>query len=494
MKEMVKQNKKNFLVLLLIAGLVSIPLMTDYVIIGNNTVSSLVRIENIYSSLGRVFPIRLGVLEDSPYGYSASVFQADIFYLIPVLFRLIGTGCGNAFKLTLLLFNILTAFTAFFSFRKCLGGDRPGLTAAMLYTWCPYRITSLYTSGNLSEVFAWTFVPIVILGLWELYGEQDSKCEAGTSRKTGSWTTLTWGFSLISLSSTVFLFVMTTMSVLLFIIMWRKSLRKSTLMEIAKTVASVTCINAWFLIPMLLRLRDPKAVGLMLTENIRGLGLFFLQYLTVFDYAGQNTPLWADGMNHSLAYGPGAAVTILFFVSLYLLFIGMSHQESTVPDTKKKSGIQFHTAVICAGIIFMILSTNSFPWDIFEDKNMFFSIILAMMENPTRWGIAADVCLIIIACGVLVRLGVLYGEKVQAWTLLATAAVHFGTTQFLLGKIMTNCSIARDETIDALANTEFPVIYSESLFWRLCEIASLVSVLLCIALWLMRRKESVKKI
>lgn len=125
---------------------------------------------------------------------------------------------------------------------------------------------------------------------------------------------------------------------------------------------------------------------------------------------------------------------------------------------------------------------------------MFFSIMLALMENPARWGIAADVCMIIIACMGLSRLGALHGEKVLTWALLATAAVSFGATQFLLGRIMSDCDIAWNETVETLANTKMPVIYNESLFWRLCEIVSLFSFLLCIAMWFVRRKKDVKKV
>lgn len=494
MRESLRRNKGNFIILLLIAGIVSIPLMTDYVIMGNSTASSLARIENISVNCGKVFPVRVGALGDSPYGYSTSAFQADIFYGIPVLFRLIGMSLGNAFKLTLFLFNILTAFTAFFCFRKCLGNHGLGLAAAMLYTWCPYRITSLYTAGNLSEVFAWTFIPIVILGLWELYGEQDLTLTTDHSDKNKGWITLTWGFSLIALSSTVFLFVTAALSALLFLIMWRKSFQKKILIEIAKTIAGVVCINAWFLIPMLLRMRDPEAVGVMIAKDIRGLGMFFTQYLTVFNFAGNNASIWAGGMCDAPAYEPGAAVTLLVFVCLYLMFTGAERPQDTAESGKIKSGVRFTTAIFWAGIVFMILSTNTFPWDLFQDRNMLFSIILAMMESPARWGIAADICLLLTAFHTISRLGTLYGEKVRSWALLATTAVSFGTTQFLLGHILTGCGIAREQEIEAFGNIELPVIYGESILWRLCEIVSLISVLLCMAVWLMGRRKRVKKV
>lgn len=501
MKEISGQNKKNFIILLLIAFVVSIPLMTDYVLMGDSTASSLAHIENIYKNIGKVFPIRVGTLGATAYGYSAAAFQADVFYIIPAFLRFAGISLGNAFKLTIFLFNILTAFIAFFSFRKCFGSESLGLAAGMLYTWCPYRITSVYTSGNLSEVFGWTFVPVVILGLWELYGDSDKyesdKDDSDRERPGKGWATLTWGFSLIAVSSTVFLFIMAAMSMLLFFIMWRKSFRKSVLIEIIKTIVCVVCVNAWFIIPMLLRMRDPGAVGVMIAEDMRGLGMFFAQYLTVFNFAGNDTLIWADGMQNAPAYGPGAAVTILAFVYLWLIFTGVTSRENKVNITDRNSSkaeVRFQTAVICAGAVFVILSTSTFPWDILQNKNMLFSIVLAMMESPARWGMAADVCMIITACYTIRELTVLYGERVRMWLILAVTAVSFGTTQFLLGNILTTRGFAWDEDIETFGNIELPVIYGESMIWRLCEIVSVISICVCAAMWLIRRRKSVKKV
>jgi len=488
-KNKINDEKRNFIILLLIACVVSVPLMTDYVLMGDSTASSLARIENIYKNVGKVFPIRVGTLGAVPYGYSAAAFQADVFYFVPVLFRLSGIGLKNAFKLTVFIFNIVTAIIAFGSFRRCFDSERLGLASSMLYTWCPYRITSLYISGNLSEVFGWTFIPIIILGLWELYGD-----EGPEGRKSRSHVALIWGFSLISVSSTVFLFVMASMSFLLFFIMWRKSFKKSTIIEVAKTILCVVCINAWFIIPMLLRMRDPNAVGVMIAEDVRGLGMFFAQYLTVFDFGGSDTRIWADGMRNAPAYGPGAAVTALVLVYLWLMFTGAMRGGDSESGSDRKKGVCFRTAVVCAAAVFMLLSTSTFPWDIFENRNMLFSIILALMENPARWGVAADVCLVITACYALKILTALYGEKVQMWILLAVTAVSFGTTQFLLGNILTTRGFAWDKDIGEFGNIELPVIYGESIVWRLCETVSVISVLVCVAIWLIRRRKSVKKV
>lgn len=487
-------DQKNVGFLLLIAFVVSVPLMTDYVLMGDSTASSLARIEAVCRSLGKVFPIRVGTMGADSYGYSMAAFQADVFYLIPALFRFIGVSLGNSFKLAVFIFNILTAFIAFGSFEKIFGDRRLGLVAAMLFTWCPYRITSLYTAGNLSEVFAWTFVPVLFLGIWKLYGEDDG--EGGWK----PWVVLSVGFSLIALSSTVFLFIFSAMAVVFFVLMWRKSFSRKILVQLFKTIICVVTVNAWFLVPMLLRMRDANAVGAMLAGNVQELGMNFAQYLTVFNFAGSSSSLWESGMKGARALEPGAAVTALIFVYLYLLFTGRvqckcsSGKEGVREGGKCISGSSVEMPLLCVCLIGIILSTNTFPWCAFQNRNMLFSIILALMENPARWGIAADVCLIAAACCVLKHLKDIYDEKTQLWIMLLTVAVSFGTTQFLLGNILKTHEFAWDEDIAAFGGIQIPVIYGESMVWRLCEIVSLVSISACAVIWLIRRRKSVKKV
>jgi hypothetical protein len=472
-----KYNETDRSLILLIAAIVSVPLITDYVLLGESTAASLAHIENIYRSLGKVFPVRLGAMSMSPYGYSMAAFQADLFYRIPAVLRLLGVSLGSAFKITLLLFNIITPFIAFGCFENIFGDGKTGMVASMLYTWCPYRITSLYISGNLSAVFAWTFIPVVLLGLWQLY--EGKNTDEGTDN--APWITLTWGFSLLLLSSTVVFFVTACITLFFILLMWKKTLKKYIALQLVITVFCTVVINAWFLFPMLLRMRDSNAVGAMIAQNIQNLGMYILQYFKMFNFGGTSSDFWKNGIKNTVAYEPGAAVSILVLIYLGLWFTG----RMSAAENKKGTGCE--KAVLGAGIAAMILSSGSFPWDIFQNKNMFFSIALALMENPARWGIVADVCLIVTAGYTLVVIRNLYGEKAQLWAIIAVTAVSYGTTQFLTGQILSTENFVKGDDITAFGNIEMPVIYGESIIWRLCEALSVISVAVLFAMWLVKR-------
>ena len=146
------REKRIILYLILIAGVVSVPLMTDYLMTSSSLASELSHIEVISREIGKVFPVRVGSWGSMDYGYSAASFQSNMCYLLPALLRLAGMGLGNAYKWTLFLYHLGTAVTAYVCFTKCFEKRDAGLLASILYTWCPYRLSEIYLVGDVLTV------------------------------------------------------------------------------------------------------------------------------------------------------------------------------------------------------------------------------------------------------------------------------------------------------------------------------------------------------
>lgn len=216
-----EKNKNSIILFLLIAGAVSIPLMNDYVVAGPNISASLSRIETLKNGMGKAFPIRVMPLPTSGFGYGAAGFQADLVLLIPALLRLVGIGVGTSYKIFLFLINLATAVISYTCFRKAFDNKSVGWLGSVLYTWCPYRCSDMYINANISEVVAWIFLPIVLLGLTQLYGKITD------GEENVAWMTLSVGYSLLVLSSTTFFFIAVSASILVALWMGKRScLRK----------------------------------------------------------------------------------------------------------------------------------------------------------------------------------------------------------------------------------------------------------------------------
>ena len=136
--------------LTIIVGVASVPLMTDYVLWGRELQVSLSKIEAIGKNINKMFPYPVVIKpwDSLDYGYEAASLQADIFLVIPVLFRVFGVGLGMSYKLTLLLVNIAVGVISYLCCLRCYKREGIALIGSMLYTWCPYRLNEMYVNGK----------------------------------------------------------------------------------------------------------------------------------------------------------------------------------------------------------------------------------------------------------------------------------------------------------------------------------------------------------
>lgn len=475
-KEKKENGKWTLFGLTLIVCVASVPLMTGYLLEGGDLRASLGRIEAVSQGLGHFFPVRTGICPVPDFGYGAVSFQADVFYLIPAVFRLFGMGLGTAYGLSLFLANLGTALVAFHCFEKCFGRWDIAMAGSMLYTWCPCRLDEVYVNGNLGNIAAWTFLPLILSGIIRLYGMEQEK-----EGYDNLWIPFTWGFSLLAVSSTSIFFVMVGMVVLAVLCMGRRSLRKRTLLVLGRTAVFSLLLNAWFLIPMLLRLRDAANVEMLLSRDFQALGTYFVQYLSVYHWGGRDTSYFENGLAGARAMGPGIAVTALVIFRLWILFTGRYEQ--------KEEKAVFANRMLWLCLVLIFLSSCRFPWDLFEDRNMLCSILLAMLQTPTKWTVPACVCLVAIACVTLWQAAGQETEKRVRILLFAATAASFGTTQFFIGNLLKTGYYIRPEEI-MLNVMSIPLVTQESMVWRMCEIISVLALCGCLAMYILRSRKS----
>lgn len=481
-----KVIQKDIKWLLLIAGVVSVPLLTDYCLGGSDLGATLSQIRVIREGLGKAFPIRLGPLNSMDYGYSSASFQANVFYLIPALLHFFGMDPGSAYKWTLFLFNLATALIADVCFQKCSGRREIGLVSSMLYTWCPYRCSEMYLTGDLGELAAWTFLPLIALGIRFLYRKDGEGKDSGQA-----WVTLAWGFSLVTVSSTVVLSSVAVMTVVFMIVMWRETIQKERILAIGKTVVATVLVNVWFLLPMLLRMRNVYNVAPMMVQDFRGKGIYLSQYLTIFYWGGDGTDFVQNGISGAQAVGPGIAVMALLIFCFWVMF---TKQYQAAKDPTSVYRWHLLRKAMLVGSVLMILSSNLFPWDLAKDRNLLCSVILALLYTPAKLGISTGLCLILSVCLFLAILADNLKEETYKILLLAVVSVSFGTTQFLLGNILTSRYFFRETELAELGGLPFALLTQESPIWRFSEAVSLATIGACVVMCVVRRLRSVKKV
>ena len=481
-KRIIKEDKWF---LLLIAGWASVPLLTDYVIYGSNLSVTLSQIRVIGENIGKLFPVRLDTLPTMDYGYAGTAFQANIFYVIPAVLHILGLGLGSAYKWTVAFFHLMTALIADVCFRKVSGKREAGLIGSMLYTWCLYRCSEVYLTGDLGATAAWTFLPLIVLGLTRLYEESDTE-----RIKSTAWMCLWGGLSLTALSSMVILSAVTVMMLLFFLIMGKATFRKERLLVIGKAFFATLFTCAWFLLPMLLRMTNADIVAPMLVDNFRGKGVYLLQYVSIFNWGGTGTNFVENRLVNAQAIGPGIGVVALLLLEGWAIFVG-KYQESGSEGTQHR--LRLMKRMLVAGLLLMVLSTNAFPWDFLQNRNLLCSIILAMLYTPAKLCAAADLCLVSSACLFLSVLSESLEQKYYKPLLAAVTAGAWGTTQFLLDYILYTGNFVREEGMADAAGLPFTVITQEPVIWRISEAVSLVFLAAFLAWYGVRRWKRVAR-
>ena len=334
-----RNNEQDLLILLLTAGILSIPLLLPHSYgLAEDMYFHLSRIEGIAEGIkAGYFPVRDQLFWLKNYGYGAGYFYADPFLYFPAALRLLGFSPLTAYKIFTVLCTFLSLGT-FYLAARCISGKRAaGLAAAVLFGFCPYRCMSVFYRGAVGEMQAFIFLPLVVLGLYEMF--------CGTSRGWKIFALGFWGILSTHLISLVLTGCITAIYLLLRV---RTVFRdRQILTGLIKAVLVTVLLGAGFLLPMMEQMNGnglnmnilvSAKVGGLTANNIspaRNLLLFFHD--------------WKYEAGYYRSLYPGWMFLLIPLLRLILWF--RNRKLYPAADT-----------MLAAGLILMICSTDIFPW------------------------------------------------------------------------------------------------------------------------------------
>ncbi|WP_156032770.1 hypothetical protein [Prevotella sp. 10(H)] len=186
------------------------------------------------------FPFYIDYAAALKYGYLSRVFYSDVIFLP---FAALGTLIGSyeAYEVMLFTMTVLCGVFMYIAVDKIYKSSYAAFLAGILYTFSVYRFYDIYNRGALGEVFAFTFIPIVFLGLYYII--------KGDYRK---WYIIAAGFSLLIFSHVIST-VLTFISVVIILIFYCKSMIKEPKRIYYLLLAGVVTllITAAFIFPLL---------------------------------------------------------------------------------------------------------------------------------------------------------------------------------------------------------------------------------------------------
>lgn len=115
-----------------------------------------------------MFPVRWSQDLGFNYGYPMFNFYAPLAYYLGAFFNLLGANALLATKLMMALGIILASFSIYL-FTKELFNKKTAAVAALLYVFAPFHAVDAYVRGDVAELWAFVFIPLIFYALYRIY-------------------------------------------------------------------------------------------------------------------------------------------------------------------------------------------------------------------------------------------------------------------------------------------------------------------------------------
>lgn len=289
------------------------------------------------------FPVRIHTEMFRTFGYMSPVFYAETFlYPFALLIRL-GLSPIGCYRLLLLAANFATAGISYYAFSRLCRSRNLGLITAFLYTLSSYRLINLYTRSAVGEVLATIFLPLLLLGMYQLF--------YGDSRR---WITACLAFTGLFQSHMITTELALGFSVLFGLLSIRRLKDRKRLLHLVIAGGTTILLNLWSIIPLLDLMQYPLAL-LGDTRNLAGYSLYAIQ---LFD-TGLNNPS-ADALGRGSIAGEMPYSIGFLLLAGSLLFVALCFRKNQKLPTWHR---QLGSWCLALGALSVYASTIYFPWE-----------------------------------------------------------------------------------------------------------------------------------
>ena len=165
LKEKIK-DKKEIIVIIAVAIVSLFPLYYPGFIYTHDGIIHLFRTQGVYQNIMN-FDIfnRIYYNMINGEGYGWGIFYPPLSAVIPAIFMCFGFSLFTAEKIFLVLASILAGIFAYKLFMDLYNNKFCAMLVAIIYILSPYKLNQILIRGAMGEILAFTFMPLVFLGL-----------------------------------------------------------------------------------------------------------------------------------------------------------------------------------------------------------------------------------------------------------------------------------------------------------------------------------------
>ncbi|WP_370778067.1 hypothetical protein [Holdemania massiliensis] len=240
---MQKKQKYLFFVFCLIIAVFSLaPYLTGGVNLEHDTCFHLSRIEGLARSFkDGIYMPRIYPYKNNNFGYASPLFYSDFFLVIPALLYNAGVSLARSYQLLLLGCSFFSAWFMCKLTMRLNQKPQAAYLASFLYVFSLYRLTDVYVRGALGEVLAFVFLPVALIGIYEVLWDNENQ-----------WPWLMVGYAGLVLSHNITFYLMVIILIAFLVLRFKKwSAEKTRFYVIIKAALWAAGLCFFYLGPML---------------------------------------------------------------------------------------------------------------------------------------------------------------------------------------------------------------------------------------------------
>ncbi len=320
------------------------PLLFPWILDGHDLFFHYGRLCNLSEDiLSGTLPVRIHPRMFSGFGYQNCVFYAEFFLYPFALLGAFGLSPIGCYRLLLAAVNFATAGVSYYAFSRLLRSRKIGLISSFFYTLSMYRMINLYTRAAVGEVLAMVFLPLLLLGMYELL--------LGDSRK---WLLSVFAFTGLLQSHMITTELAIGFSAVFALCCIPKLREGKRLARLLLAAVSTFLLNLWFILPFLDHMRYPLQV-LRDSRRLAGYSLYAPQF---FD-AGVLNPTGDTLGRGSIAQEMPFSLGFILLVGSLLFLAVCFRKNQRLP----KFHLRLGKCCLALGILCVYASSIYFPWD-----------------------------------------------------------------------------------------------------------------------------------
>lgn len=334
------------LALLGITVLACLPLFSDQLYFGHDLRYHLQRITAMAAELSYgQFPVRLATTTLNGYGYINPLCYCELFLLLPALLYNAWLPLRTCYQVYVFAVTLAACGFSYLCFAKLSGSRRGGVLGAALYTLSIYRLVCVYFRAAVGEYTAMSFLPLVLLGVYEIY-----TCE---KPRFAQWAPLAFGMAALVQSHLISTELTGAFLLVFCLLQLRRTLRPARLLAWCKAALLAFGLSAWFLVPFVATtLSVPLQVNGGLAGKPQREGVTLMQLFNPFGPGFGGT---SEGTSTDMSLTLGLPLLLGLALVVFCLF--RRDRWTLSPALRLTAGL---------GTLAAVLAMQIFPWDFVE--------------------------------------------------------------------------------------------------------------------------------